>query len=448
MADVDKLFEKGSEAFNKKNWDYAIEIFKSIALMDPNHVKARQALRMTCIQKCQIAGFPGKLSSSMYGGKTMAQIGMTKPADKRIQLAQEYLVGDPIHIGVRVALGAALRDGNYVDGAIAEFEHVLASDQNNVVAMKSLGDLWQKKGDTKKAIDYYSKCSQLDPSDREVTSGLKNLMALGAIKESNMENAKSFRDNIKDKDGASRMEQEKHGMKTDAEVDEEINRMNQQVAADPTNPIHAKTLKKVAELQKKKKDLDGAIATLERAKALDSADGTIKFKIGDIKLEKLDIKVAAAKQAAGGDTNDPGFKAAYTERVKFWVEECQRRVKDHPTDMSLKYELGRAYFAAGMIDPAVGEFQQTIKDPKRKIDSMTYLGRCFHHKKIFDLAATQFTNALTLAPTPDWEMQLRYYLADSYKAQGKIEDAKGEYKKIMNIDINYKDASKKLEELG
>ncbi len=158
--------------------------------------------------------------------------------------------------------------------------------------------------------------------------------------------------------------------------------------------------------------------------------------------------MAAAKQAAGGDTNDPGFKAAYTERVKFWVEECQRRVKDHPTDMSLKYELGRAYFAAGMIDPAVGEFQQTIKDPKRKIDSMTYLGRCFHHKKIFDLAATQFTNALTLAPTPDWEMQLRYYLADSYKAQGKIEDAKGEYKKIMNIDINYKDASKKLEELG
>lgn len=448
MADVDKLFEKGSEAFNKKNWDYAIEIFKSITLMEPNHVKARQALRMTAIHKCQQVGFPGKMSSSLKGGAANAQLSMAKDPVKRMQIAQDYLCSDPMHTGVRVGLGNALKDGNFLDGAVTEFEHVIQNEANNAVALKALGQLWHKKGDTKKAIEYYSKVQAADPTDRDASSQLKNLMALNTIKESNMENAKTFRDTLKDKDGASRAEQDKHTMKTGAEVDEEISRLNAQVAADPNNPQQAKTLKKVAELQKKKKDLDAAIATLERARTLDPADGTIKMKIGDIKLEKIDIKVAAAKAAANNDTNDPAFKAAYTERVKFWVEECQRRVKDHPTDMSLKYELGRAYFAAGMIDPAVGEFQQTVKDPKRKIDSMTYLGRCFHQKKIYDLAATQFTNALTLAPTTEWELQLRYYLAESYKSQGKVEDAKNEYKKIMNIDINYKDASKKLEELG
>ncbi|MCE9580879.1 MAG: hypothetical protein K8T20_00025 [Planctomycetes bacterium] len=448
MADVEKLFEKGSEAFNKKNWDYAIEIFKSIALMDPNHVKARQALRMTCIQKCQIAGFPGKMSSSIYGSKTLAQVGMTKPADKRIQITQDYLVGDPVHIGVRLALGSALRDGNYVDGAITEFEHVIASDANNTSAMKSLGDLWQKKGDIKKAIDFYSRTQQLDPSDRDVTSGLKNLMALGAIKESNMENAKTFRDTIKDKDGSSRAEQDKHLVKTSAEMDDDIAKLLALVAADPGNPVQAKNLKKAADMQRRKKDLDGAIATLERARVLDPADGTLKMKIGEIRIEKLDVKLQAAKAAAGGDVNDPNFKAAYAEKVKYQIEECQRRVKDFPTDMSLKFELGKAYYMGGMIDPAVGEFQQTVKDPKRKIDSMSFLGKCFHRKKIYDLAATQYTKALELAPTSDWEMALRYDLAESYKAQGKIEDAKAELKKIMNIDISYKDASKKLEELG
>ncbi|KAF0243537.1 MAG: hypothetical protein FD180_3321 [Planctomycetota bacterium] len=448
MADVDKLFEKGSEAFNKKNWDYAIEIFKSICTMDPNHVKSRQALRMTAIHRCNTTGFPGKMSSSLKGGAAQAQISMAKAPDKKISLAQEYLCNDPMHVAVRVALGNALKDGNFTDGAITEFEHVLQNDGNHKIAMKALGDLHHQKGDTKKAIEYYSKVQQIDPTDREVTSGLKNLLALNTIKVGNMENRKDFRDSLKDKEGSSRAEQDKHGMKTGAEVDEEISRLNAQVAADPTNPVMAKTLKKMAEMQKKKKDYDAAVATLERAKALDPADGTIKMKIGDIKVEKLDIKVAAAKAAANGDVNDPAFKAAYTERVKFWVEECLRRTKDHPTDMTLKYELGRAYFAAGMIDPAVGEFQHTIKDPKRKIDSMTYLGRCFNQKKIYDLAATQFTNALALAPTTDWEMSLRYYLADSYKSMGKIEDAKGEYKKIMNIDISYKDVSKKLEELG
>lgn len=448
MADVDKLFEKGSEAFNKKNWDYAIEIFKSICAMDPNHVKARQALRMTAIHRCNQVGFPGKMSSSIKGGAAQASISMAKAPDKRIATAQEYLNSDPMHVGVRVALGNALKDGNFLDGAITEFEHILQNDGNNIVSLKALGELWHKKGDTKKAIEYYTKVQAADPTDRDAAGQLKNLLALNTIKEGNMEGSKSFRDNIKDKEGASRAEQEKHVMKTGAQVDEEINRLLGVVAADPNNPQQAKTLKKIAEMQKQKKDLDAAIATLERAKALDSADGTIKMKIGDIKLEKFQIKEAQVKQAAGGDANHPTVKAAMVERIKFWVEECQRRVKDHPTDMSLKYELGKAFFAAGMIDPAIGEFQQTVKDPKRKIDSMTYLGRCFHIKKIYDLAATQFTNALSLAPNTDWELQLRYHLAESLKAQGKTEDAKSEYKKILNVDISYKDVSKKLEELG
>lgn len=448
MADVQKLFEKGSEAFNKKNWDYAIEIFKSIAQMDPNFVKARQALRMTCIHKCQQVGFPGKMSSSMYGAKAAAQIGMTKDAAKRIQVAQDYLCGDPMHVGIRLALGTALKDGNFLDGAITEFEHVLQADANNKDGMKNLGELHHKKGDTKKAIEYFSKVQQLDPLDRHVASELKNLLAENTIKEGKMDKAQSFRDVLKDQSGASRMEQEKHLVKSGAEIDEEISRLNAQVAADPQNPQQAKTLKKVAELQKKKKDLDAAIATLERARVLDPADGTIKFKIGDIKIEKLEGKIAASLQAAGNDQNDPAVRAAKVELVKFRIEEFQRRVKDHPTDMALKFELGKALFAGAQVDGAISEFQQTVKDPKRKVESMCFLGRCFYQKKIFDLAATQYTKALELAPTTEWELQLRYYLAEAYKAAGKTNEAKDEYKKILNVDINYKDTSKRLEELG
>ena len=445
MADVEKLFEKGSEAFNKKNWDYAIEIFKSICQVDPNHVKARQALKMTCIQK---GSFPGKFMSSMKGGACQAQIGMTKGADKRMQLAQDYLVHDPLHIGVRIALGQALMDGNFIDGAITEFEHVVQMEDKNLVALKCLGDLQHKKGDVKKAIDYFSKVQSIDGSDREVTSKLKNLLAENTIKEGKMGEAKSFRDMIRDKEGASRAEQDKHLVKTGAELDEEIAFLNAQVAADANNPAQAKTLKKIADLHRKKKDLDAAIATLERARLLDPADATTRAKIGEYKLEKLDIKIAAAKAAAGGDLTDAAFKAAYAEKVKFQIEECQRRVKDHPTDMALKYELGRALYVGGLTDGAVAEFQQTVKDPKRKIDSLNYLGLCFQRKKIFDLAITQFQKALEQAPNSDWEMQLRYNLIESLKSLGKIQEAKEECKKIMNVDISYKDVSKKLEELN
>ncbi|MBI2919979.1 MAG: tetratricopeptide repeat protein [Planctomycetes bacterium] len=445
MADVEKLFEKGSEAFNKKNWDYAIEIFKSIVTMDPNHVKARQALKMTTIQK---GSFPGKFSSTLKGGAVLGQIGVNKGADKRIQLAQDYLCTDPLNISVRLALGAALKDGNYIDGAITEYEHVIQMDANNLSALKGLAELHAKKGDHKKAIEYCTKVQAIDPTDREVTSQLKNLLAENAMKEGKMSDAKSFRDMLKDQGGASRMEQDKHLVKSGAEMDEEIGRMQAQVAADPTNPAQAKTLKKISDLQRKKHDLDAAIATLERAAQLDRADATIRMKIGDIRIEKLEGKAGAAKAAANNDTNDPGFRAAYSELIKYKIEEFARRAKDHPTDMQLRYEYGRALLTGGQVDLAVAEFQQTVKDPKRKLESMNFLGQCFFRKKIFDLAATQYQKALEVCPTSEWEMQLRYNLMDALKALGKIEDAKAECKKIMNIDISYKDVSKKLEELN
>jgi tetratricopeptide (TPR) repeat protein len=448
MADVEKLFEKGSEAFNKKNWDYAIEIFKNIVQIDPNHVKSRQALRMTAIQKGKQVGFPGKMSSSIYGAKAQASMAVQK-GDKKIQVAQDYLNGDPLHTNVRLALGAALAEGNYTDGAITEYEHVLQDDSSNTVAMKALGTLHAKKGDHKKAIEYYSKVSALDPTDREVAGQLKNLLAENTIKQGKMTEASSFRDMLSSKEGASRAEQDKHLVKSSAEIDEEIARMQAQVAADPANPIQAKTLVKIGELQRRKKDLDAAIATLERARELNRADVTIKMKIGDIKIEKVDAKVAAAKAAAGADfQNNPGFRAAYAELVKLRIDEFAVRVKDHPTDMGIKYEYGRALFTGGQIDAAIAEFQQTVKDPKRKVESMNYMGQCFAKKKIYDMAITQFQKALELAPTSDWEMQLRYNMIEPLKLLGKVEDAKSECKKIMNIDISYRDVSKKLEELS
>ncbi|NUN48242.1 MAG: tetratricopeptide repeat protein [Candidatus Brocadiae bacterium] len=447
MADVEALFAKGSEAFNKKNWDYAIEIFKTITLTDPNHVKARQALRMTVIQKCQQAGFPGSLSSKMRGAAASMQISASK-GEKKIAVATDYLIGDPMHVGVRVALGTALMEGNFVDGAITEFEHVLQSDAVNKHSMKALGDLHQKKGDVKKAIEYYSKVQSMDNTDREVTSKLKNLLAENTIKEGGMDKAKSFRDMVKDTEGASRAEKDKQLVKTGAEMDEEIQQLLDVVNADPTNPQQAKTLKKISEMQVRKKDYDAAIASLERAKELDRGDGTIKMKIGDIQITKLDQKVQAAKAAAGGDTTNAAFKAAYVELVKFRIEEFQRRVRDFPTDMSLHFELGKAQLVGGMVDQAIAEFQMTIKDPKRKIESMNYLGQCFHRKKIHDLAATQFLKALEAAPTQEWELQLRYNLIDCYSAMNKLNEAKDECKKIMNIDISYKDVSKRLEELN
>src|SRR6185436_2948349 len=84
-----------------------------------------------------------------------------------------------------------------------------------------------------------------------------------------------------------------------------------------------------------------------------------------------------------------------SKRLKFLIDSYERRVGDRPTDMLLRFELGKAYYSAGVqfTDKAIGEFQQSIKDPKRKRDSHIMLGQCFQRKKMFDMAETQYQKA-------------------------------------------------------
>ena len=125
MAEVDKLFSKGKEAFEKKNYDYAIDLFRQILSIDPDHVQSRQALRATCLKKCQDHGFPsaGKAVLSGLGSRFGAMLGgITKNVGKKIDSLMDYLVKDPNNVKVRVQLGEALKEGGHLDGAITAVE--------------------------------------------------------------------------------------------------------------------------------------------------------------------------------------------------------------------------------------------------------------------------------------------------------------------------------------
>lgn len=205
--------------------------------------------------------------------------------------------------------------------------------------------------------------------------------------------------------------------KPDKPKKEEIARLLAQVEADPYNPATAKVLRKIAALQQQANDLDAAIATLERARALDPSDRGISNRIGDIQLAKFDAGVEKAKRAAGGDMKHPGVREALVRRTRFWMEECRRRVHDDPADLTLRFELGKALFMAGRVDEAAAEFQLATKAKGRKLDSLSYLGRCFHHQGRYVAAVEVLTEALELATTEEARWMLEHLRAESVKAR-------------------------------
>jgi tetratricopeptide (TPR) repeat protein len=155
------------------------------------------------------------------------------------------------------------------------------------------------------------------------------------------------------------------------------------------------------------------------------------------------VKVDAAKKA-----NDPQVKELLLGALKARIASFERRVQDRPTDMSLRYDLGLAYLSGSLNDKAIGEFQQSVRDPKRKSLSQFNLGIAFQRKKMYDMAEKQYISAEADVVSQDYRLQIMYYRAKLAAEAGKIPAAIELGNKIIEIDISYKDIAQLVEKWG
>ena len=81
--------------------------------------------------------------------------------------------------------------------------------------------------------------------------------------------------------------------------------------------------------------------------------------------------------------------------------EYGRRVQEHPLDLAERFKLGRTLLAAGRVEEATGEFQQTVRDPNRKTDSLLLLAKCFEASNLHTLALKKLEEAVAELPQPD-----------------------------------------------
>ncbi|MBI3269920.1 MAG: tetratricopeptide repeat protein [Planctomycetes bacterium] len=452
MAEIDKLFTKAEEAVQKKNYGYAIDLLQQILSIKPDDVKARQTFRGVCVRRAKEQGAPSPAMAYVKGiGPLLGMFlaGVTKNFEKKIAAAQKFLVIDPDNVTVRLALGDALRNSGHIEGAIVEVECVSTVHREDIKAARMLGQLYREKGDTPKAIECYNVVSRLAPNDREAYQALKDLLAQNTMQTGGWDTAGGSRDVMKDKAGAAKLAEDHKIHKSTEETEREVAELEEKIAAAPDDPATVKTYMKLGEVLQKSGDLERALEIFEKAYELDKVNPQIRMKVGDIQIKQYQNRLAEAQTAAKtGDADAKELvKQIKGEMLQFQTEEFQRRVKEHPTDMALKFALGTYLFEGGQVDAAVGEFQQTVKDPKKKLDSLEYLGRCFMNKKMYDMSIEQFKKAIKENNSSDREKSLRYNLGVSFEKKGKLQEALDEYNHIYEVDIKYRDVPKRIEDI-
>ncbi len=184
-----EYYNKGLFAFEKKNYDYAIELFSQALRLKKDFADARHYLRLAEQKKFQanppavavilfnkIKNFPLFLKAIIHDIKNESS-----PA---IGEYERILRSEPTNTYILTRLAQDLLKEGDVNSALKVFEAVRLINPNHIIALRHLCQLYSQMDNYASARKCYEAILKIIPHDPEAEKGIKNLDALGAIKES------------------------------------------------------------------------------------------------------------------------------------------------------------------------------------------------------------------------------------------------------------------------
>ncbi len=442
--DVNKHIEKAEEAMKRRNYDFAINLFQQLLTIDPDNERARtghyEAARKAWDMKN--AGKKGKKGAGVGTGLgIMMRSGGRKDPSAVMAACDKVIAKTPNDPKAHEKLGYAASKAGHYRAALFSFAKVVELAPENVQAAKNLGKLHHKLGNIQEALDAFDRALKIDPGDQESIKARKDLAAEAAIHGHGYAEAKSTMDLLKNKNQAREHDLLDRVAMNEDDVRATIELVNEKLVETPDD---RKLLMRLGELEEQRGDLDAARTAFERLLGVDPTNFDVKERIGDLRIR--DAEIALERARAGGDADATADATAALEQTK--VEEFGWRVEAHPTDLPQRFRFGEALFRAGRLDDAIAEFQKTVKDPRKRLDSQVMMANAFMKKGMLDLAANQLEKALDVAGEGSKRgMDIRYALGKVCEKSGDVESARRHYLHIYERDIGYKDIRQRLEGL-
>ena len=99
--------------------------------------------------------------------------------EQAILICQEFLPQQPGHMSGHIVYGQALFEAGRLDEARGVFETALSLDPENLIALRHLGDIASRQGDTATARRWYERVLEADPRNDEI-HGLLGALAVPA----------------------------------------------------------------------------------------------------------------------------------------------------------------------------------------------------------------------------------------------------------------------------
>ena len=449
--DLRRLYDKGVEAAQRENFDYATTLFCQVLQREPGLFEARKALRVAQTKRSAgvSTGFFKKMMSNAGSSPQIAKAKLAlnkNPADA-MAIAEEVLNGDANNpFAHRIIIDAAHALGLPRTAVLSLETVVRIAPKDKALVIEFANVVAETGGNATVAEKFLDDLIRSSPYDPDLLQAQKNLSAHKILDEGGYnalsDGSGSFRDVLRNKDEAVSLEQEKRVQKTE---DNTLGLIEEYETRLITEPNNLKLLRSLAELYTQKDNFSRALALYDRIKNSElGGDASIDRAIADTIVRQFDFQISQLNPFDEGTAEKTA--AITAEKISFQLAETQKRVEKYPTDLAIKFELGVLYFQAGNIGEAIAEFQKAQGNPHKRLAAMSYLAQCFAKRKMFDLAAKTLQNAIKEKPGFDEEKKdLTYQLGCVLESMGKKDEAIEQFKIIYEMDISYKDVSAKVD---
>ncbi len=266
---------------------------------------------------------------------------------------------------------------------------------------------------------------RLDQTDAELQARVRNMLAQNTMTSGGYDTDEEggFRKNIRDADKQLELAQQDSIAKTGSTKDAIVKTTEAAYAARPDD---IPTLTKYAKaLLDRGRGSDELKALTLYNKAFKET-GVFRFRqqAGEIQVmraRRTIEKLKAQAEANPGDEEAQGkYAKARAQFSKLELDELKLQVEHYPTDLGLKYRLGKILFEQGDYHESIEQFQEAQNDPKLRREVQNLIGQAFRKLGGWeDAAITTFEGALEGIndETSELGMDIRYGLMDALQAK-------------------------------
>ena len=449
------FFDRARAVAATGNFDYAIDMYVEGLFREPFNVEEHKALREVGMHR-KIAG--GKSGGGLLGGFGGSKQKYKGKTPKEALLNNTFILAREVgNIG---AMTAMIRNADllgYKDLVLwigPLLKEANRTSKPKIEIYKELGEIYAKYDEFEKACDAINQAAQLKPDDAELVNLSNQYAAQATIKRGKYDEGDSFQGSIKDAEGTKRLLEEENLSRS-----EEYRRKNL-VGAKEDYEANPKELQVIAKYTKALVDMDEeefenqAIEVLKKSYA-ETKIYRLKAGIGDVRMKQFKRNLRMLREAVRADPNDKEMLRQYhdldKERLAYELGEFRDRADHMPTDLHVKYELGLRLWESKKYDEAIMAFQDAQSNPKHRVDALHFLGRSFLFQGMKPEAVETLKRSIDeydLATTGDKKSkELHYWFGRALEDNKQINEAIDVYSKVVQWDIGYADARKRMNEL-